>query len=54
MEGKINRTYSLDNKVVQDFKIECIYQAVDMSETIQSFMSSFTNVSKQSRIKSDG
>jgi hypothetical protein len=54
MEGKINRTYSIDSKVVQDFKIECIYQAVDMSETVQSFMASFANVSKQSRIKSDG
>jgi hypothetical protein len=54
MEGKINRTYSIDVKVFKDFKIECIYQNVEMSETIENFMLSFSNVSKQSRIKSDG
>ena len=54
MATKKKLTYSIDDEVAKDFKIECIHQGVEMSSAIESYMISFTNASKQSRIKENG
>lgn len=51
MSDLVNRTFSVNKDVHRDFKIECTHQGVDMSETIESFMISFTKVSREQRIK---
>lgn len=53
MSELVNRTFSVDKQKHRDFKIECTHQGVDMSETIESFMVSFTKVSREQRINKD-
>ena len=54
MSGKKNKTFALREEVHKNFKMECTYQGADMSETIESFMVSYTKLSRNSRITQDG
>lgn len=51
MSGKKKLTYSINEDIAKDFKIECIYQEVEMSTTVESFMSFFIQSSRNKRLK---
>ena len=53
MSDKKKLTYSIDENVAKDFKIECIHEGVEMSSTIESFMSFFVQSSRNKRLKED-
>jgi hypothetical protein len=51
MGVKKNSTYSIDEDVKKSFKMECAYHDIEQSETLESFMVSFTKSSRDGRTK---
>lgn len=51
MAFKKNSTYSIDENVKKSFKMECAYHGIEQSETLESFMISFTKSSRKGRTK---
>ena len=49
MAEKKNSTYSIDEEVRKEFKIECLLNEADMSETIEFMMSNYVTASKELR-----
>lgn len=50
MEGNKKRsTYSIDEEIRNNFKIETTINGVDMSETIEGFMSNYVIASRKLR-----
>lgn len=45
MSEKTATTLNINTKIKQDFKIQCIKNGVDMSETVEQMMSDYTAAS---------
>lgn len=46
MAGKKNSTYSIDEDIRRAFKMECLMNDADMSDTIEFMMANYVEVSK--------
>lgn len=40
-------TFTIDEEVKQDFKIQCVKDGIEMSDAIQQMMINYTNASKK-------
>lgn len=48
--NKENSTFRIDKDIKRDFKIECVLAVVEMSEAVESLMSSFIKTSREIRL----
>jgi len=49
-DNKVNSTFRLNKQVKMDFKIECVQAGVEMSEAVESLMTSFVITSRKIRL----
>jgi hypothetical protein len=49
MAAKKNSTYSIDEDIRKNFKMECLNNEVDMSDTIEFMMANYITVSQSLR-----
>lgn len=49
MGSKVATTLTIDSEVKRDFKLECVLNEVEMSETVEGMMSDYVELSRQMR-----
>lgn len=49
MGSKVATTLTIDSEIKRDFKLECVLNEVEMSETVEGMMSDYVELSRQMR-----